>query len=260
MFNSSPLCCSWHFSPFAVFQTTIISFFAHLPLHLPLCVYHRIFFCAFAIISAMRIITIVILQTTFGQSSLHNWLLIIWRTIFGQSSSHNLLSANPQSIPAVWVLSIYAEHLLCAQASSDWWLADLPQSAPFYNFNCSKPNESVNPFREAQLDNTKLRSAAMVPGFRSCRNTLPYSCLGKAIQMFLWTSLNKGPHTKQCIRSSPHHQFPSSTSRNTFRRWQNYVWIHSSKLKPVTPNLQATKKVLKKCGDHFNTYRQCQRL
>ena len=31
--------------------------------------------------------------------------------------------------------------------------------APFYNSNCSKPNESASPFRKAQLDDTKPHSA-----------------------------------------------------------------------------------------------------
>ena len=47
--------------------------------------------------------------------------------------------------------------------------------SPFYNSNCSKPNGLASPFGEAQLDDTKLRSAAMVPDSRSCRNALPRS-------------------------------------------------------------------------------------
>ena len=32
------------------------------------------------------------------------------------------------------------------------------EQSPFYNSNFSKPNKSVSPFGEAQLDNTKLHS------------------------------------------------------------------------------------------------------
>ena len=31
------------------------------------------------------------------------------------------------------------------------------------------------------------------------------------------------------------------------------AWIHSSRLKPVVPNPQATKKAFEKCKDHVDT-------
>ena len=62
----------------------------------------------------------------------------------------------------------------------------------------------------------------MAPGSCSRRNAPPRSRLGTAIQMLLGTPSNKG--------------LP-----------------HRAMLKPVVPNLQATKKALKKCKDHVNT-------
>ena len=47
------------------------------------------------------------------------------------------------------------------------------EAAPFYNSNCSKPNGSASPFGEAQLDNTRLRSAEMARGSHSRRNVPP---------------------------------------------------------------------------------------
>ena len=100
----------------------------------------------------------------------------------------------------------------------------------------------------------------MASGSYSRKNALPRSCLGTTIQMLLGTPLNKGPHIKQRIRSSPHHQLPSSTPEKTFRQWQSSACIHSSKLKLVAPNLQATKKAPQKYEDCFDTYRQHHRL
>ena len=45
----------------------------------------------------------------------------------------------------------------------------------------------------------------MATGFR--KNTPPRSHLDTTIQMLLGTPLNKGPHPKRCMKSSPHHSF-----------------------------------------------------
>ena len=81
------------------------------------------------------------------------------------------------------------------------------EQPPFYNSNFSKPNRSASLFGEAQLEDTKLRSAAMAPGSCSCRNAPPRSRLGIAISMLLWTPSKKEPHTKRCVKFSPHHNF-----------------------------------------------------
>ena len=132
----------------------------------------------------------------------------------------------------------------CAIGSSDRWSADLPQGTTFYNSNCSKHNGSASPSRKTQLDNTKLRSTAMVPGSWSCKNAPQRSRLGTAIQMLLGTSLNKGllhqaihfcidsflQAEANCLKSAGH-QKTSSQNSLVFDRVQSFFLRESGRLK-----------------------------
>ena len=135
---------------------------------------------------------------------------------------------------------------LCARGSSDWWSADYPRGTAFYNSNCSKPNGSASPFGEAQLDNTKLRSAAMAPGSCSRRNAPPRSRLGTAIQMLLGTPPNKGlPHRAMHEVQFPP-QLPPSTPRDDDKFcMDSFLQAQASRPKPAGQ---------REVEDHFDTY------
>ena len=69
----------------------------------------------------------------------------------------------------------------------------------------------ISPYPTGQLAHleklslTILSSAAMATGF--CNNAPSRSRLDKTIQMLLGTPPNKGPHSKQCMKSRPHRNF-----------------------------------------------------
>ena len=130
-----------------------------------------------------------------------------------------LLSAWP---PTIW---LHPFTLSIPKVARDqvWYKQPL-----FYNSNFSIPNGSASPFGEAQLDDTKLRSAAMAPGSSSRRNALPRSRLVPT-------------------------PAPAKYTEEDLRTMTSSAWIHSSRLKPVVPNPQATEKALEKCKDHIDT-------
>ena len=128
-------------------------------------------------------------------------------------------------------------HPIVAWGNNDWLISWLASRLPFYNSNCSKPNGSASPFGEAQLDDTKLRSAAMAVGSRAQRNALPRSAGHSNLDEL-------GDSSEQRTHAGPLDDpaVPAPTpARKTFRQWQRSAWTQSSKLKPFAWN-PATEK------------------
>ena len=119
----------------------------------------------------------------------------LFKTVF---LNRNFLSTFDQvAYNQTWVSFIHAEH---PSALKVIMIGDQLTylKAPFYNFNCSKPNGSANPFGEAQ-------------------NTPPRSHLGTTIQMLLGTPSNKelSHQTMHEVQFLP--QFSPNISKKTFR-------------------------------------------
>ena len=91
----------------------------------------------------------------------------------------------------------------------------------FYNSNFSKPNESVSPFGEAQLDNIKHRSNG---------NGLSQKCTAS-----LGTFPNKDSYPKQWMKPSLHRSFYQVYWGRPLDNNKFYMDLFS-RLKPVVPN------------------------
>ena len=130
------------------------------------------------------------------------WILLLWEKSFAHLFRIPYFCSRD-----LWteLSSIHAEHPLVTRGSSDRSISWLLEASPFYNSNFSISNKSTSPFGEAQLDNTKPRSAAMVTGSR--RNA-SHVQLDTTIKMNLET-----PKTEL--------RLPPSIPRKTFfRQWQ----------------------------------------
>ena len=75
----------------------------------------------------------------------------------------------------------------------------------------------------------------MAPGSHFCRNASPCS-----------VGYND-PDVSVATRT------PTKYTKEDLRTMTSSAWIHSSRLKPVIPNPQATKKAFEKCKDHVDT-------
>ena len=104
-----------------------------------------------------------------------------------------------------WALSIYVEHpfaleiiIISNQLTN---LKELPFTILIAPYLTGQPAHLQKPSWQYQ---TLLHiNAVMAPGFCSCKNALPLSCLGKAIQIPLEIFPNKKFQIKQCMRLKP---------------------------------------------------------
>ena len=107
-----------------------------------------------------------------------------------------------------------------------------------FTSNCSKPNSSASPFKEAQLENTKLRST--ITKLRSNGTSLLSKCsvrFSRASQSrWAWSLWIKDSRTQ----SQP--RLPPIMLRKIFRRSWSSAGIRFSRVKAVVQNSQANEK------------------
>ena len=87
----------------------------------------------------------------------------------------------------------------------------------------------------------------MATGF--CKNAPPRSRLDTTIQMLLRTPLNKGPHPKRCMKSSPHRNFrqvhQGRSSDDDKFCMDSFLQAQASRLEPAGQ---------RKVENYFDTY------